>query len=54
VDQVRRIVDGRTVVAPHGPRTMPVWGSEFRLAQPDGADAAVDRVVAHLKSLQRK
>lgn len=53
-EQVRRIVDGRTVVAPHGPRDMPVWGHEFGVAQPGGQDAAVDRVVAHLRTLQRR
>jgi len=54
VERIRRIVDGRTVVAPHGPRDMPVWGHEFRTAQPGSEEAVIDRIVAHLRTLQRR
>ena len=30
-DRVYRIIDGRTEVAAHGPRKMPIWGYEYRL-----------------------
>ncbi len=60
VEQVRRIVDGREVLAAHGARRMPVWGYEFATAtagEPEsGAEIAaqvVGRVVDHLKTLQR-
>jgi mono/diheme cytochrome c family protein len=60
VEQVRRIVDGREVIAAHGARRMPVWGYEFATAtasEPEaGAEMAaqmVGRIVDHLKTLQR-
>lgn len=59
-EQVRRIVDGRAVLAAHGARRMPVWGYEFATAtasDPDSgaAQAAVlvDRLVEYLRTLQR-
>lgn len=59
-EQVRRIVDGRAILAAHGARRMPVWGYEFATAtasEPDAgaAQAAtlVDRLVAHVATLQR-
>ena len=59
-EQVRRIVDGRQVLAAHGARRMPVWGYEFASAtasEPDAgaatAAALVDRLVAHLETMQR-
>lgn len=59
-EQVRRIVDGRAILAAHGARRMPVWGYEFATAtasEPDaGAEMAatlVDRLVAHVATLQR-
>ena len=59
-EQVRRIVDGRQVLAAHGARRMPVWGYEFATAtasEPDAgaaqAAAQIDRLVEFLRSLQR-
>lgn len=59
-EQVRRIVDGRAILAAHGARRMPVWGYEFATAtasEPEaGAETAaklVDRLVAHVATLQR-
>ena len=34
VDQVRKIIDGRTDVEKHGPRDMPVWGNEYNAKVP--------------------
>jgi mono/diheme cytochrome c family protein len=31
-DRVRQIIDGRTDVAQHGPRDMPVWGREYSMS----------------------
>jgi hypothetical protein len=60
VESVRRIVDGRQVLAAHGARRMPVWGYEFATAtasEPDSGAATasmlVDRLVAHLATIQR-
>lgn len=60
VEQVRRIVDGREVVAAHGARRMPVWGYEFATAtasEPESgagnAVALVGRLVEYLKTIQR-
>jgi mono/diheme cytochrome c family protein len=59
-EQVRRIIDGREVIAAHGRRSMPVWGYEFAgatVAEPDAgaaeAAALIERLVAHLRTLQR-
>lgn len=30
-DQVRTMIDGRTIVPPHGSRDMPVWGWAFKV-----------------------
>jgi len=54
-ERVRRIVDGREVVAPHGLRDMPVWGMQFSMMTDDAAmsDAAIGRVVEYLQSIQK-
>lgn len=59
-EQLRRIIDGREVLAAHGRRSMPVWGYEFASAtasEPDAgaAEAAtlIERLIAHLRSMQR-
>jgi mono/diheme cytochrome c family protein len=57
--RVFRIIDGREYLAVHGPRDMPVWGSEFWREQ--GADvmagsktaSLITRLVEYVKSLQR-
>jgi hypothetical protein len=57
-EQLERIIDGRAVQPPHGPREMPVWGYEFRSAGasetpgPQSADELVRRLVDYLRSLQ--
>jgi mono/diheme cytochrome c family protein len=59
-DQVRKIIDGRTVIPPHGSREMPVWGYEFysqNAGLPDAGprtDALIARLTEYLKSLQRE
>ncbi len=60
VERVRRIVDGREVLAAHGARRMPVWGYEFATATANeleaGAENAatlVERLVDYLKTIQR-
>ncbi len=58
VEQVRRIIDGRSVLPPHGTRDMPVWGQAFRAANssdPQGghrADELVDLLVKYLRFIQ--
>ncbi|HXC57989.1 MAG TPA: c-type cytochrome [Steroidobacteraceae bacterium] len=58
-ERVRRIIDGREGVPPHGTREMPVWGLEFAMTSPDAAtgraaaDASIDRLVQYLKSIQK-
>lgn len=54
-EDVRRIVDGRSVHMAHGTRTMPVWGYEFRAAgdtASGAADELVRRLVEYLRSIQ--
>lgn len=59
-DRLRQIVDGRTWVADHGPRAMPVWGERYRSLASDAgiADAEqevqtrIDALVDYVESLQ--
>ena len=57
-DQLRRIIDGRTTLPPHGPRDMPVWGQAFRAASADNpqgamqADRLIELLVQYLRSIQ--
>jgi mono/diheme cytochrome c family protein len=57
-EQVRQIIDGRTRIAPHGSREMPVWGLEFIMAgegSPDAekqSEAVISKLVAYLASIQ--
>ena len=59
-EDVRRIIDGRSVHVAHGTRDMPVWGYEFRLAGTTdasggkSADELVQRLVDYLRSIQVK
>jgi len=55
---VRAMIDGRSPVLAHGPRTMPVWGYEFwwvegadRLAE-TSARALLDDIVDYIQSIQ--
>jgi len=58
-EQIRKIIDGRTTLPPHGSREMPVWGFEF-LAQSAGqppavqqnADELIARLTDYIHSLQ--
>jgi mono/diheme cytochrome c family protein len=57
-EPIREIIDGRTLYAAHGARTMPVWGFEFlgsstndELARRE-AQKTVDRLVRYLETLQ--
>lgn len=58
-DRVREVIDGRAVMPAHGSRPMPVWGYELEAQVPEGrpgrdtAQALIDRLVEHLRSIQR-
>ena len=58
-DRIRRIIDGRKTLPPHGSREMPVWGFEFdfqngdRPGSPARTDAMVDRLTQYVRSMQR-
>jgi len=60
VDDVRRIIDGRSVHVAHGTRDMPVWGNRFREAVGNdtqgngGADDLIERLVEYLRSIQSR
>lgn len=43
VQRAHEIIDGRQEVAAHGPRAMPVWGSDYRAQVPDVQIAQADR-----------
>jgi mono/diheme cytochrome c family protein len=57
--QLREIIDGRSVVIAHGTRYMPVWGYEFWVEQ--GADKEaeadvrliVDNLLGYIRGIQR-
>lgn len=57
-ERIRRVIDGRENVPPHGAREMPVWGTEFTAAAPDPAsarataDANIALLVEYLRSIQ--
>ena len=59
-EQIRRIIDGRTTLPPHGTRDMPVWGREFRSAaigvppQKQPADKLIDLLVDYVRSIQQR
>lgn len=59
-EQIRRIIDGRTTLPPHGRRDMPVWGFEFgsqNAATVDGTaktDAMIQRLTDYLRSIQKE
>lgn len=60
-DRVREVIDGRAVLPAHGTRPMPVWGYELEAragestaGNPrDTAQTLIDRLVEHLRSMQR-
>jgi hypothetical protein len=55
---VFQVIDGRTELAAHGSRTMPVWGFRFGGMSRDSHDADVsrriDNIIAYLESIQKK
>jgi mono/diheme cytochrome c family protein len=55
-DKVRRAIDGRAVVKPHGNSDMPVWGDAFsRVGEgysEEKVKARIDALVEYLRSLQ--
>lgn len=62
-ERVREIIDGRAVLPAHGTRPMPVWGYELEARAGAGdapgdhprdtAQTLIDRLVDHLRSMQR-
>jgi mono/diheme cytochrome c family protein len=56
--EVRKAIDGRSNLQPHGERTMPVWGLEFILAEGstqearERAETLISRLVDYLASIQ--
>ena len=56
--EVRKTIDGRSNLLPHGERTMPVWGLEFMLAEGSTqearqrAESIISRLVDYLASIQ--
>lgn len=58
-ERVRRIIDGREVVSPHGARQMPVWGLELAMAAGDTAQGrqqaenSIALLVDYLKTIQK-
>lgn len=59
-EQVQKIIDGRTVLPPHGMRDMPVWGFEFYLQNQDAGHAdpqhrtaqIIARLTEYLRTIQ--
>ena len=46
VDAVRAYVDGRSILAAHGDRQMPIWGDVFRGVDREADDRTVRRRIA--------
>ena len=57
-ERVRKSIDGRSNLPPHGTRTMPVWGLEFTAAAGNTEQARehtatlIDRLVDYVRSIQ--
>lgn len=58
VDKIQKIIDGRIRLAPHGTRTMPVWGDELLRSEAGDPEAERDtanlihKIVEYLRSIQ--
>lgn len=58
IERLTQVIDGRAVVAAHGPREMPVWGELLLWPEDESAErrAQVERkigeLVAYIRSLQ--
>ena len=42
VERVNQVIDGREAIATHGPREMPIWGTELSIRPPGRVDSAGD------------
>jgi mono/diheme cytochrome c family protein len=51
-ETLRQILDGRSGVAAHGGRDMPVWGAELKQAGAD-PDVLIARLVGQLRAMQK-
>ena len=55
-DDVRKRIDGRDFVPPHGASDMPIWGDAFsqsvQAGGQDSAKARIDELVEYLRTIQ--
>jgi hypothetical protein len=60
-DRLKLMIDGREIVAAHGPREMPVWGERYRRPVPDAeaewdieavARLRIDALVSYIEGMQ--
>ena len=42
VERINQVIDGREAIATHGPREMPIWGTELSIRPPGRVDSAGD------------
>lgn len=60
VEQIHKIIDGRTTLPPHGSRDMPVWGFEFYVQNQNAGlvdpqhrtEELIARLTEYLRTLQ--
>ena len=54
-DELREVIDGRTLRSVHGTNDMPVWGWQFLLAEESEelVAARIDALVEYLRSIQQ-
>jgi hypothetical protein len=58
-ERIRRIIDGREMLAQHGAREMPVWGFVFAMEVDDvaiarqKAETTIASLVEYLRSIQK-
>jgi len=51
-ERLRMVIDGRALVADHGPRAMPVWGERYRsLASEAGVADTEEEVRTRIEAL---
>lgn len=59
--RIAEIIDGRTIIAAHGQREMPIWGDRYSVAIPGESPAMVekrvraqiDALIDYLKTIQK-
>jgi hypothetical protein len=49
-----RVIDGREEVTSHGPRDIPLWGAQFKIAQGGVVRGRIWQLIYYLQSIQEE